>query len=110
MLKYLEADELGGLAITHMHYDHYSDVYGLCTARRFWETELPPLPVLAPENAADVIGSPLSDASRPEFFNCMEMTAPEPGKPVDFAGFSVTAGRSEHVVDGLIFRIESEDR
>jgi ribonuclease BN (tRNA processing enzyme) len=110
MLKYLEADQLGGLAVTHMHYYHYSDIYGLCTARRFWETALPPLPVVAPGNAIDVISSPLAEKSRPEFARCMDMMACEPGVPVDVAGFTITAEPSAHVVEGLIFRIEAEDR
>lgn len=110
MLKYLEADELGGLAITHMHWDHYADLVGLCTARRFWETSLPPLPVLAPDNASDILGSPLSEESRPEFLKCMDMQEPDTEEPMDFAGFTVIARPSAHVVDGFIYRLEAEER
>lgn len=110
MLRYIEADELGGLAITHMHYDHYSDAYGLCTARRFWETELPALPVLAPADAERIIGSPLSERSRPEFMKCIELTAPEDGRTRQIAGFAVRALPAAHVVDGYIFLVEAEGR
>ena len=107
MLAYLDADALDALLLTHMHYDHYVDVFGLCTARRFWETDLPALPVMAPGIARDVIGSPLAEKSREEFFKCLEFITPEPGKAVDLAGFEVTTLPSRHGVDGLICRLSA---
>ncbi|PKQ28937.1 MAG: hypothetical protein CVT63_00010 [Candidatus Anoxymicrobium japonicum] len=110
VLKHIEADQLDGLALTHMHYDHYSDIYGLCTARCFRETALPALPVLATADAKDIIASPLAERSRPGFFKCVKMIAPIPGEEIDIAGFNVMAKPSEHVVDGFIYRINVDDR
>ena len=107
MLEYLDAAALEALALTHMHYDHYVDIFGLCTARRFWETSLAPFPVLAPAVARDIIGSPLAESSREEFFKCMELTVPEPGRAIELAGFEVTALPSAHVIDGFIYRIKA---
>lgn len=109
MLEYIEADVLGGLAITHMHYDHYTDIYGLCTARRFWENALSPMPTLGPSTAKEIIGSPLSEESREEFFKCLDLTVPDPGNEIDFFGFSITTGPSSHVIPGLIYRIRAGD-
>jgi ribonuclease BN (tRNA processing enzyme) len=110
MLEYIEADELEALAITHMHYDHYGDIYGLLTARRFWEAEIDPLPVLAPAEAKKIIGSPLSESSREAFFKCMEMTTPKPGATTELAGFGVVAMPAAHVIDGLMFKITLDER
>jgi ribonuclease BN (tRNA processing enzyme) len=110
MLQYIEADELDALAISHMHYDHYGDIYGLCTARRFWENELPVLPVLATADAKKIIGSPLSESSRPEFFKCLEITTPREGEEIDLAGFAVVARAAAHGIDGFIFQVSCEER
>jgi ribonuclease BN (tRNA processing enzyme) len=93
-----------------MHYDHYSDIYGLCTARRFWEKELPSFRVLAPASAQKIIGSPLSESSRPEFFKCAEITTPVAGKETELAGFRVKAGTASHVIDAFMFCVTSGER
>ena len=106
LLKYVPADKVGGLALTHMHYDHYVDVYGLCTARRFWEHDLPPLPLLAPADAPEVIKSPLQDSSRDEFMRCLDLHEARPGAVYDIAGFEITALPAEHMVTGaFIYRL-----
>lgn len=109
MLQYIEADELDALALTHMHYDHYGDIYGLCTARRFWETDLPQLPVVAPADARQIIGSPLAEASREAFFKCLDITVPG-AETLEVAGFEIAAAPASHVMDALIYRVTSDDR
>lgn len=96
LLKYVGADRLEGLAISHMHYDHYVDIYGLCTARRFWESHLPPLPVLAPGDAQSVLGSPLAERTVEMFLECIDFVPLDNGEPVDFAGFKVKALPADH--------------
>ncbi len=106
LLKYLPADEVGGLALTHMHYDHYVDIYGLCTARRFWEKEVTPLPLLAPPQAPDVITSPLQESSRDEFMRSLDLYEVHPGVLDNVAGFEITALPAEHeVIDSFIYRV-----
>jgi ribonuclease BN (tRNA processing enzyme) len=107
MLSIIDADALGGLAITHMHYDHYVDIYGLCNARRFWDTSLEALPTLAPANAREIIESPLSEKSRPEFMKSLDLIAAEPGVEREIAGFTVLPQPSKHEVGGMIYRIDA---
>jgi ribonuclease BN (tRNA processing enzyme) len=110
MLKYIEADELDYLVISHLHYDHYVDVYGLLTARRFWERALPALPVLAPAETRSVVGEPLSPESREEFLNCMEFIEAEDRVPVGFGGFEILPFDAEHSLPAYGYRIESGGR
>ncbi|MBU4173968.1 MAG: MBL fold metallo-hydrolase [Actinobacteria bacterium] len=110
LLVQLPADGLGGLAITHMHYDHYVDIYGLATARRFWESTLPPLPLLAPPGAMDVIGSPLSDGSRTRFFECFEVTGHQAGETREIAGFELVALPARHITGSFSFRVTAGGR
>lgn len=105
MLKYVEADALDYLVITHLHYDHYVDVYGLLTARRFWERALPPLPVLAPAGTRQVVGEALSPESREEFLSCMEFIDAEDRVPVRFAGFEILPYEAAHSVPAFGYRI-----
>ncbi|MEW6552678.1 MAG: MBL fold metallo-hydrolase [Actinomycetota bacterium] len=109
LLKYVPADEVGGLALTHMHYDHYVDIYGLCTARRFWEYDLPPLPLLAPSNAPEVIKGPLQEGSRDEFMRCLDVREAYPGAVYTMAGCEITALPAEHMAAGsFIYRLTCE--
>mgnify|MGYP001064071711 CR=1 FL=1 len=110
MLRYIDADRLDGLALTHMHYDHYSDIYGLCTARRFWESELPPVRLLAPGGAWGTIASPLSESSREAFSRCLDISTPREGEPVELEGFDVAAAPASHVVEALSFKVSAEGR
>ncbi|MEX2457515.1 MAG: MBL fold metallo-hydrolase [Actinomycetota bacterium] len=44
----LDLDELGGIVISHGHYDHFLDLYPLFIARFYEECLTGPIPVLAP--------------------------------------------------------------
>lgn len=110
LLRHIEADEVMGLALTHAHYDHYVDIYGLCTARRFWEVQLEPLLVFAPAGAKKVIGSPLSDGSRPKFFECMELEELEGDSRFEVGEFKVLARPGSHVIASYIYRVEAAGR
>ena len=105
------AGRLGGLALTHMHYDHYVDIYGLCTARRFWEKEVDPLPLLAPPHASEVITSPLQAGSREEFMRSLDLRGVRPGVPQGIAGFDIVALPAAHgAIDSLIYRISRDGK
>lgn len=110
LLKHLEADEVGALALTHVHYDHYVDVYGLCTARRFWEVEPVPLKAFAPAGARHIIGSPLSESSRPKFFRCLELEELEGERRIVLGEFTIIARHGAHVIDSYIYRVEAGGR
>lgn len=106
LLKYVPPEEVGGLALTHMHYDHYVDIYGLCTARRFWEKEVVPLPLLAPPHARDVITSPLQEDNRNEFMRSLDLYTAQPGVSFEIAGFEITPLPAEHeAINSLIYRV-----
>jgi ribonuclease BN (tRNA processing enzyme) len=51
----LDLDDLGGIVISHAHYDHYLDLYPLFIARFFEECMTGPIPVIAPEGFFDKV-------------------------------------------------------
>jgi ribonuclease BN (tRNA processing enzyme) len=110
LLEYREPDDIGGVALTHMHYDHYVDMHGLCTARRFWPAGLPPLPVLAPIGAGETLTAALRESSREEFLELVDLRVASPGVEVDFAGFAVTPYSAKHVMDSLAYRVGDGER
>jgi ribonuclease BN (tRNA processing enzyme) len=110
LLKYLDPGSLGGLALSHLHYDHYMDIYGLLTARRFWPRSLDPLPLLAPPGAAEHIGMVIYEESRPVFMETLEITELDPGVELQFAGFEVRASAVNHIDNSFAFRVSAEGR
>ncbi len=110
LLEYVEADEVRALALTHVHYDHYIDIYGLCTARRFWETPTSPLLAFAPAGAKKTIGSPLSEESRPKFFECMELEELSGETELSVGSFTLKSKPGKHVIDTFIYRAEAGGR
>ena len=55
LLRYVSVDTVPILVISHLHYDHYSDVYSLYVARRFWSVPLEPLTVFLPPGSEDFL-------------------------------------------------------
>jgi ribonuclease BN (tRNA processing enzyme) len=110
LLKYTGADTLDGLVISHLHYDHYMDIYGLLTARRFGEEQLPPLPLLAPPGAAKHIGIVIHSDSRELFMECLDVTETVTGEEMKFCGFSINAKPAKHIKNSFIFRISAGSR
>ncbi len=110
LLKYRDADTLGGLAISHLHYDHYMDIYGLLTARRFWPRPLEPLPLLAPPGAAEHIGMVIYEESRPVFMETLEIINMGSGVELEFAGFEVRSLPVSHIDNSFGFRVSAEGR
>lgn len=110
LLKYVHPDELGGLALSHLHYDHYVDIYGLLTARRFWPVELPPLAVVSTPGTEDVLGAPINEATRELFSSCLSIVEPGDGEEVGVAGFDVKVRRASHSVEANAMRISAGGR
>ena len=107
LFKYLAPDEIGGLAITHMHYDHYVDIFGLCTARKFWKTKLKPLPVILPIGGSDALLSVISQNSRESFLECLDIREAGPGEKANIGNFEIFTGAAKHIENSLIFRVRA---
>ncbi|MDD5747656.1 MAG: MBL fold metallo-hydrolase [Actinomycetota bacterium] len=106
LLKYLSPEEIGGVVITHMHYDHYVDIFGLCTARKFWEKPLPPLSVILPEGGSDALGRVVSRESHDSFMQCLKVREAKPDEDIAFDIFRVKTGIAKHIPDALVIRVE----
>lgn len=81
--RHADSHDLAGAVISHLHPDHFSDIYQLFNALRFDRypaPAAPPLPVYAPAGAADVLSAALSrPESRAEFLERFTFQAVESG-------------------------------
>ncbi len=59
--------DVNAIALSHMHPDHYVDIFSLFTAIRFFPAVIEPVPVLAPLGAFDFIRPVLSPGAREAF-------------------------------------------
>ncbi|MEO2107036.1 MAG: MBL fold metallo-hydrolase, partial [Actinomycetota bacterium] len=63
LLKVRDVADLDGLVISHMHPDHYMDVFGLNYALRFHPSDLPAIPVFGPADMYPVVSNTLPEES-----------------------------------------------
>lgn len=81
--RHTDTHELTGAVLSHLHPDHFSDIYQLFNALRFDRypaPPAPPLPVYAPALAPEVLSAALSRAeSRAEFLERFVFHATEAG-------------------------------
>lgn len=106
MLRYVDPDGLDGLILSHMHCDHFIDVYGLVTARRYWGTPLPPLRVYAPPGAGDHIAALISEENREVFSGFLDIEEIRLGQETRIGNLRVTAARADHIEHSFSFRVE----
>lgn len=110
LLKHVEPGSVGGVMLSHMHYDHYMDIYGLLTARRFWPEPLAPLPLLAPPGAAEHIGVVIYEESRQAFLGLLDIRDIGAGGDFEFAGFELRALPVEHIDGSFACRVSAGGR
>jgi ribonuclease BN (tRNA processing enzyme) len=110
LLRYVEPDQVSGLALSHLHYDHFVDLYGLCIARRYWESDLPPLQVILPAGSPEKVDCLPSEREIPAFLAHLELIEAGDGSEKEFGGLLVTTASARHFVEAISVRVASGDR
>lgn len=105
LLQYKEPDRIDTVAISHMHFDHYADLYNLLTARRFWHGAVPQLKVVAPSDMFDKLACLISPGNREELSSLMEIKNWD--EVISLSGFNIRVGRAKHSGESWIMRIET---
>ncbi|MBN2168099.1 MAG: MBL fold metallo-hydrolase [Actinobacteria bacterium] len=108
LLKYLEPDSVGAVALSHMHFDHYADLYSLLTARRFMPGGLAPLKVIAPSDMFDKLACLISPRNREKLRDLMDISYW--GEEIEVPGFLLQAAKAEHPGEAWILKITSSDK
>ncbi len=97
-----DVTSIDAVLISHMHPDHFADLYSLQAALRFApEGPVGSLPLYLPEGLWERLGALLSEHGRTQLADAFEPHPIAAGEPMRFDGITVTAHAVEH--DGLAF-------
>ncbi|MDP9405211.1 MAG: MBL fold metallo-hydrolase, partial [Actinomycetota bacterium] len=97
--------DVDALVVSHLHPDHFADLYGLYYALRFHANGPRPLPVYAPAGAPEFIGRLLDDVDT--FTATCRFTAARAGDVLELGPLSVTLFAAAHPVETLALRVEA---
>jgi len=100
LLRWLNPSELDGLVITHLHPDHFLDIYPL----RFFlqidgDPAALPLKVLAPSGASEFIIRLIDEDSKGKFFELFDFNEIQEGAQLKVGRINLTFHRVPHSID-----------
>ena len=109
LLKEVCFTDLAGVVITHMHIDHYGDLYPLFFALRFHPSEPWDLRLLIPGGGLDEMGCILSDDTREYLPRVFLETPIFKGNIYQIGDMRISFFPTRHPVEGYSVRLEGKD-
>ena len=106
--RHQDFTRLGGIVLSHLHVDHFADLYPLYYALRFHPDRPWGLPLFAPGGALELIGRILGEESRewlPRVFAARELRH---GMEAQVGGMRLTFVEARHNVEAFHCRVEGE--
>jgi ribonuclease BN (tRNA processing enzyme) len=100
--------DVDAIIISHLHPDHFADLYGLYYALRFHPQGPTSVPVYAPAGAWEFASQLLDSAD--VFAQTCRFEVAKAGDRLDLGPFSVTLFASNHPVETLASRVEAGGR
>lgn len=95
------------VVLSHLHPDHFADLYGLYYARRFHPDGTKPVRVCAPAGAESLIGQLVGDDGM--FGDVCRFETAAAGDTVAFGALRATFFAADHPVETLATRLETDD-
>ncbi len=108
--KVLPVAELDAVLISHLHPDHFADVYGLYYALRFFPGGPASVPLVGPEGTQEFINRLLPPESSATFAARLPLTVAAAGDTLTLGPFTVTLFPAVHPIETLASRIEAGGR
>lgn len=105
--SHITLDSVDAVAVSHMHADHFADLYPFLYAVEFGPTGPRRIPVFGPPDGADIFMRLLGDDTRKQFPRVYEWTPVAPGEEADVGPFRVRTFPSHHSQENLTMRIEA---
>ena len=106
--RYVGIDKVDAVVVSHMHADHFTDLYPFLYAVEFGPWGHRNVPIFSPPGGAEVFGSILGDASK-EFPVVFEWSALPPGDATEIGPFRMETYPAAHSIENLTMRITSGD-
>ncbi len=108
LLKYVDFTELDALVISHLHIDHFADLYPLFYALRYHPGRPWGLPLWQPAGGLELLGRILGEDAReylPRVFDARDLAA---GEEMELGGMRLRAFPAAHNVEAYSVRIEGD--
>jgi ribonuclease BN (tRNA processing enzyme) len=99
--------DVGALALTHAHLDHFLDLYPFFYARWFGTPDQPPTPIYAPPGLLNRALELLPPEAKERVPSVFELHEVEPGETFEAGPFTVRTALMRHYVPTLGMRIEA---
>jgi ribonuclease BN (tRNA processing enzyme) len=109
LIKEVEFTDLSALIITHMHVDHFGDLYPLFYALRFFPDEPWGLPILMPGGGLEEMACILGEDSREYVPRVFKETPIAKGTNYEVGDMNIVFYPTRHPVEGYSVRIEGKD-
>lgn len=104
----IDIADIDAVVISHMHVDHFADIYGLYYARRLRPEGPAPVAVYAPAGSQEFIGQLLP--SDEDFPRVCRFTTAAAGDTLELGPLTVRLFASNHPVETLASRIEANGK
>jgi ribonuclease BN (tRNA processing enzyme) len=108
--KRVDVAEVDHVLVTHLHPDHFADLYGLYYALRFHPRGPQRVPLLGPAGTPEFVTQLLSGESVATFGERLPFTAVAAGQRLELGPFTVTLFAAAHPVETLAPRVEAGGR
>ena len=103
--------EIDAVVVSHVHADHFVDLFPYFYARRYGEAApAPQIPVFAPTGTRERVRAMLSDSGWEEFPMVFDLREIEPGSGFEVGPFRVRTERMAHPIPTLGLRYETDGR
>lgn len=100
--------DVGGVVVSHVHADHFVDLFPYFYARRYGAAEpAPTIPLVVPSGTKDRIAAMLSQAGLEEFPVAFDVREIAPGVALEIGPFAVRTALMAHPVPTLGVRYEA---
>jgi ribonuclease BN (tRNA processing enzyme) len=105
--RHVAIEDVGALALSHAHLDHFLDIFPFFYARWFGEDRRPPTPLYAPPGLLDRAMALLPPEAQDRIPSVFELHEVEPGASFEPGPFTVRTALMRHYVPTLGMRIEA---
>lgn len=105
--KFVSIDDVDAIALSHMHADHFTDLYPFLYAVEFGPNGPRRIPVYAPASGPEIFGRILRDEDSAAYPRVYDWIALEPGEEADIGPFRLRTFPAAHSILNLTMRIEA---